>query len=218
MAQSESANKKKFVNYWIHNGFVRVDSEKMSKSLNNFFTIRELMKTYDPEVLRYFILRAHYRSPLNYSDRHLEDARQSLSRLYSAVKLASPESIKIDWNCIYAKKFKSAMSDDFNTAEAIASLFDLTGEVNRTKSQVLADQLKGLSSTLGLLTRRPTDYFQSTDNSEKPSVDLINKKIAERNHARKEKDFKRADEIRDELSEKGIELEDALDETKWRHM
>ena len=218
VAQSESANNMKFVNYWIHNGFVRVDNEKMSKSLNNFFTIRELMKTYDPEVLRFFILRAHYRSPLNYSDGHIEDARQSLGRLYSAVKLCSLGLTEVDWNCPYAKRFRSAMNDDFNTSEAIASLFALTAEVNKSKSKSMADQLKALANTLGLLTRSSQDFFQSTEMSRKISVDTISKKITERNNARKDKDFQKADKIRDDLWEKGVELEDAAEETKWRYL
>ncbi len=218
VAQSESANNSKFVNYWIHNGFVRVGDEKMSKSLNNFFTIRELMKTYDPEVLRFFILRAHYRSPLNYSEGHIEDARQSLGRLYSAVKLSSLRSTEVDWNCPYAKRFRSAMSDDFNTPDAIASLFALTAEVNKSKSKSMADQLKALAITLGLLTRSSQDFFQSTEMSREISADIINTKITERNNARKAKDFKRADKIRDDLWEKGVELEDAAEETKWRYL
>ena len=158
IAQSECAHGAEFVNYWMHNGFVRIADQKMSKSLNNFFTIRELLKKYDPEVLRYFILRAHYRSPLNYSNEHIEDAHQSLSRLYSAAKNSS-DRVKVDWNCQFAKRFREAMNDDFNTPLAISVLFELAGEVNRTKSKVMADQLNAMAGLIGLLGRSPKDFF-----------------------------------------------------------
>ncbi|HEX5464141.1 MAG TPA: cysteine--tRNA ligase, partial [Burkholderiales bacterium] len=134
IAQSEGAHAHPFVNYWMHNGFVRVDNEKMSKSLGNFFTVREVLKKFDPEVVRFFILRAHYRSPLNYSDSHLEDARHGLARLYTALKGVGAAPAMIDWEEPYAKRFCTAMDDDFNSPEAIAVLFELASEVNRTKS------------------------------------------------------------------------------------
>ncbi|MDR0378732.1 MAG: cysteine--tRNA ligase, partial [Candidatus Accumulibacter sp.] len=153
IAQSEGACREHFVNYWMHNGFVRVDNEKMSKSLDNFFTIREVLREYDAEVVRFFILRAHYRSPLNYSDKHLDDARSALSRLYGALKVVDPaeEGVSVDWDEAHARRFREAMDDDFNTPEACAVLFDLAAEVNRVNSRALAGQLRALGGTLGLL-------------------------------------------------------------------
>ena len=215
IAQSECAHGAEFVNYWMHNGFVRIADQKMSKSLNNFFTIRELLKKYDPEVLRYFILRAHYRSPLNYSNEHIEDAHQSLSRLYSAAKNSS-DRVKVDWNCQFAKRFREAMNDDFNTPLAISVLFELAGEVNRTKSKVMADQLNAMAGLIGLLGRSPKDFFQSTDHSDGLSPSDIEREISARDLARKNKNYILADQIRNTLWQKGIELEDAADGTIWR--
>ncbi|PKO25829.1 MAG: cysteine--tRNA ligase, partial [Betaproteobacteria bacterium HGW-Betaproteobacteria-8] len=141
IAQSEGAHDCTFVNYWMHNGFVRVDDEKMSKSLGNFFTIREVLKKYKAEVVRFFILRAQYRSPLNYSDQHLNDANQALLRLYTALKNVPPVDVSIDWQTPYAKRFKEALDDDFNTPEAFAVLFDLANEANRSKSAEISGLL-----------------------------------------------------------------------------
>ena len=161
IAQSEAAHDTPFVNYWMHNGFVRVDNEKMSKSLGNFFTVREILANYQPEVVRFFILRAHYRSPLNYSDSHLEDAKNALDRLYTALKgnIVTNEP-KLDWNNIHAQRFMGAMNDDFNTPEAIAVLFDLANETNKKSLKQGADLLKGLGGILGLLQQDPQQYFQ----------------------------------------------------------
>ncbi|HEY4645678.1 MAG TPA: cysteine--tRNA ligase, partial [Steroidobacteraceae bacterium] len=153
IAQSEGAHREKFVNYWMHNGFVRVDNEKMSKSLGNFFTVREVRAKYDPEVIRFFIVRAHYRSPLNYSDQHLEDAKHALTRLYTALRGIDAEAGDVDWQNPYASRFREAMNDDFNTPEAVAALFELANEVNRTRSSSDAGLLKSLAATLGLLQR-----------------------------------------------------------------
>ncbi|MGH8743725.1 MAG: cysteine--tRNA ligase, partial [Burkholderiales bacterium] len=142
IAQSEGANGHPFVNYWMHNGFVRVDEQKMSKSLGNFFTVREVLKQYDAEVVRFFILRAHYRSPLNYSDLHLDDARHALTRLYTALKGMVAAPVKLDWDDPYAARFKEAMDDDFNTPEAPAVLFDLANELHKTHSPRQAEVLK----------------------------------------------------------------------------
>ncbi|MAW33034.1 MAG: cysteine--tRNA ligase [Proteobacteria bacterium] len=215
IAQSECAHGAEFVNYWMHNGFVRIADQKMSKSLNNFFTIRELLKKYDPEVLRYFILRAHYRSPLNYSNEHIEDAHQSLSRLYTAAKHSS-NRVNIDWNCQFAKRFREAMNDDFNTPLAISVLFELAGEVNRTKSKIMADQLNAIAGLIGLLGRPPTDFFQSTGNSDDLSPSDIEREISARDLARKNKNYILADQIRNTLWQKGIELEDSAEGTIWR--
>ncbi len=214
IAQSEGAHGGTFVNYWMHNGFVRVDDEKMSKSLGNFFTIREVLKKYDAEVVRFFILRAHYRSPLNYSDAHLEDARHALTRLYTALKGFAGEGA-IDWDEAHARRFRAAMDDDFGTPEAVAVLFDLATEANRTGDARLAAQLKGLGGVLGLLQRKPADFLQAAPDGAPPSAD-IEAMIAARAAAKKAKNFAEADRIRDELKSRGIVLEDGPGGTTWR--
>ncbi|WP_372662590.1 cysteine--tRNA ligase, partial [Hydrogenophaga sp.] len=160
IAQSEGASGKPLANYWIHNGFVRVDNEKMSKSLGNFFTIREVLAKYDPETVRFFIVRTHYRSALNYSDAHLDDARASLKRLYTALDMVPAAPLEIDWQQPHAQRFKQAMDEDFGTPEAVAVLFDLAGELNKTRSQACADLLKALGACLGLLQQVPKDWLQ----------------------------------------------------------
>jgi cysteinyl-tRNA synthetase len=217
IAQSEGAHDCQFVNYWMHNGFVRVAEEKMSKSLGNFFTIREILKKYDAEVVRFFILRAHYRSPLNYSDGHLDDARQALSRLYTALKSVDAEASPVDWEEPHALRFTQAMNDDFNTPEACAVLFDLAAELNRSKSPALAGQLRALAGLLGLLTRDPQIFLQATPSSEtEASVAHVEARIAERVAAKKNKDYAAADRIRGELLAAGIVLEDSAAGTTWR--
>ena len=217
IAQSEGAHPGRFVNYWMHNGFVRVDDEKMSKSLGNFFTIREILEKYDPEVLRFFILRAHYRSPLNYSDRHLDDARQALSRLYTALKTVPGAIVAIDWNERHAQGFRKAMDDDFNTPEACALLFDLAAEVNRSHSSQLASQLRSLAGLLGLLQRDPQVFLQATpvDGGE-ISAARIESLLAERMAAKQRRDFAAADGIRNQLRAAGIVVEDGAGGSTWR--
>jgi cysteinyl-tRNA synthetase len=217
IAQSEGAHDCTFVNYWMHNGFVRVDDEKMSKSLGNFFTIREVLKKYDAEVLRFFILRAHYRSPLNYSDQHLDDARQALTRLYTALRDIPTQAIPIDWSNPFAARFQSVMDDDFNTPEAFAVLFELANEINRTKSLESAKLLKSLAGVLGLLQRLPEAFLQgSTVQTDNHTPETIENLIQERLNARKERNFAKSDLIRKELAEKGIILEDGPQGTTWR--
>ena len=160
IAQSEGAHDHPFVNYWMHNGFVRVDNEKMSKSLGNFFTVREILRHYQSEIIRFFILRAHYRSPLNYSDQHMDDAKSALDRLYIALKGHEIIDSKIDWNDVKTQAFVKAMNDDFNTPEAIAILFDLASEVNKSGSIQKATLLKQLGKVLGLLQQNPHNYLQ----------------------------------------------------------
>lgn len=213
IAQSEGANGGKFVNYWMHNGFVRVDDEKMSKSLGNFFTIREILKLYDPEVLRFFIVRAQYRSPLNYSDAHLDDAKAALTRLYTALKGFDGEG-NVDWNEPHAQRFKAAMDDDFNTAEAVAELFNLAGEIGRGKKELMP-QLKGLGGVLGLLERRAEVFLQAGRGGGMADGD-IDAKIQARIDARKAKNYAEADRIRQSLEEAGIILEDGPGGTTWR--
>ncbi len=211
IAQSEGANGVKFVNYWMHNGFVRVDEEKMSKSLGNFFTVREVLKKYDAEVVRFFILRAHYRSPLNYSDAHLEDAKSALTRLYTALKGSSREFFSVDWNEPHAGRFKEAMDDDFATPEAVAVLFDLAHEVN-SGNTIAATQLRALGGVLGILQRDAEEFLQGGGSGD----DWITERITAREAARKRKDYAAADDIRRELAEKGIVLEDKGGRTTWR--
>ncbi|WP_018987638.1 cysteine--tRNA ligase [Methylophilus methylotrophus] len=213
IAQSEATHGCTMANYWMHNGFIRVDDEKMSKSLGNFFTIREVLEKYDPEVVRFFILRAHYRSPLNYSDKHLDDAKASLTRLYTALRGIEIADETIDWRLPQAAKFKAAMDDDFNTPEAIAVLFELANDLNKDKSAATATLLKQLAAIIGLLQRDPESFMQGeTGNSDLDIESLINARIA----AKTAKNYAEADRIRKELAEAGIILEDTPQGTTWR--
>ncbi|HET9663589.1 MAG TPA: cysteine--tRNA ligase [Burkholderiales bacterium] len=243
IAQSEGAHQHPFVNYWMHNGFVRVDNEKMSKSLGNFFTVRDILAALTDkyhgdreraaEVVRFFIIRAQYRSPLNYSDQHLEDAGQALTRLYTALRGIEAVAKPIDWSNPHAARFKEAMNDDFNTPEAVAVLFDLANEVNKTRSPWDAKLLKSLASVLGLLHRDADDFLQGGDavvnvtgvsaqgTAGNVSViayppDKIQEMIDARAAARKSKKFAESDRIRKELLDAGIVLEDTPQGTTWR--
>jgi cysteinyl-tRNA synthetase len=215
IAQSEGAHGHTFVNYWMHNGFVRVDNEKMSKSLGNFFTVREVLAKFDAEVVRFFIVRAHYRSPLNYSDHHLEDARQGLTRLYTALKGFGPATTPIDWAQPHAARFRDAMNDDFNTPEAVAVLFDLANEVNRARSAEHAGLLRSLAGLLGLLGRTADDFLRAGLHAG-PTAERIQQLIAARSAAKKARNFAEADRIRDELLAADIVLEDGPEGTTWR--
>ena len=220
IAQSEGANNCKFVNTWMHVGFVNIDDEKMSKSLNNFFTIRDVLKTYDGEALRYFLISSHYRSPLNYSETNIESAQSALLRLYNAIKglnhhSVNPELIEVD----YETRFNAALNDDFNTPMALSILFEIAKQINieRTtnpkKASALSSQLVKLGNYIGILNHNADEYLkQGSDLSESE----ISKKIDQREAARNSKDFAMSDQIRDELLELGIILEDSANGTTWR--
>ena len=216
IAQSEGAFGHTSVNYWIHNGFVRLDNEKMSKSLGNFFTIRDVLKKYDAEVVRFFILRAHYRSPLNYSDAHLDDAKVALTRLYTALLDidVGAEPLDVDWQEAHAARFREAMDDDFNTPIALAVLFDLVTALNKSRSVFEARQLKALAGLLGLLERHPNAFLQGQGAQSPGAIEqLIEARIA----AKKQRNFAESDKIRAELLAAGIILEDKPDgSTNWR--
>lgn len=205
------------VKYWLHNGFIRVDGEKMSKSLGNFFTIREVLKQYDPEVVRFFILRAHYRSPLNYSDAHLDDAKGALTRLYTTLKNTPPaDPMPSEADDDYTRRFYVAMNDDFDTVKAVAVLFELAGEVNKTNDAQLAGCLKALGGIIGLLQRDPTEFLQGGAASDGLSNEEIEDLIARRKQARSDKNWAESDRIRDLLNEHKIILEDNAGGTTWR--
>ena len=212
IAQSEAANNKPLAMLWMHNGFVRVDNEKMSKSLGNFFTIREVLARYDAETVRFFIVRAHYRSALNYSDAHLNDARAALRRLYTALDLVKPAALAVDWTDPFAARFKAAMDDDFGTPEAMAVLFDVASEVNKTRSPDLAGLLKGLGACLGLLQGDPAAYLKAGSALDELSIQQL---IDQRATAKLAKNFAEADRIRQELLAQGIELKDSPNGTVW---
>jgi cysteinyl-tRNA synthetase len=217
IAQSEGASGKPFVNYWMHNGFLNVDNEKMSKSLGNFFTIRDVLKSYDGETVRFFMLRVHYRSPFNFSDAGLDDARNALRRLYTAldsVQLGDDASLDIDWNEPHAARFKAAMDEDFNTPIAVSVLFDLVAQVNRDGSLEAARMLKALARTLGLLQQAPRAFLQGGAQSVEDSAD-IDAQIAARAAAKAARNFAEADRIRADLLAKGVVLKDGPEGTTW---
>ena len=212
IAQSEGASGKPLAKLWMHNGFVRVDNEKMSKSLGNFFTIREVLAKYAPETVRFFLVRTHYRSALNYSDVHLDDAHSALKRLYTSLEGLEPSVITIDWNEPFAARFKAAMDDDFGTPEAVAVLFDLAAEVNRTRDSSLAGLLKSLGACIGLLQAHPKTFLQAGASLDESAIQAL---IAQRAQAKSSKNFALADQIRQELLGKGIVLKDGSSGTSW---
>jgi cysteinyl-tRNA synthetase len=212
IAQSEGASGKKMASVWMHNGFINVDNEKMSKSLGNFFTIRDVLEEFDAETVRFFVVRSHYRSPLNYSDVHLNDARGALKRLYTALSLVAPAPVTLDWRNPYAARFQAAMNEDFGTPEAVAVLFDLASEVNRSQSAELAGWLKTLGGVLGLLQADPQSFLQAGASL---SEDDIQAQIAQRAAAKAAKNFAEADRIRKALAEQGIVLKDSPTGTTW---
>jgi cysteinyl-tRNA synthetase len=212
IAQSEGAHGQKMANVWMHNGFINVDNEKMSKSLGNFFTIRDVLKAFEAETIRFFVVRSHYRSPLNYSDVHLNDARNALKRLYTALSAVTAAQVQIDWANPYAARFQAAMNDDFGTPEAVAVLFDLAGEVNRTHDAHSAGLLRALGGVLGLLQDKPQTFLQGGASDDEA---VIQEHIAARAAAKAAKNFAEADRIRNELLAQGIVLKDSPTGTTW---
>ncbi|HEU0198934.1 MAG TPA: DALR domain-containing protein, partial [Burkholderiaceae bacterium] len=221
IAQSEGAFHRPFANIWMHAGALRVGEDKMSKSLGNFLTIRAAREKYDVEVLRFFLLRPHYRSQIAFTESLLAEARQSLTRLYTALRDTPAPEVAVDWSEPHAQRFAAAMDDDFNTALAVAVLFDLAAEVNRTKSAALAGQLKALGGVLGLLQRDPELYLRgwgedASEGSREKFKTYVDSLIAQRAAAKKAKNFAEADRIRAELAAQGIVLEDTPSGTTWR--
>ncbi|TNE77357.1 MAG: cysteine--tRNA ligase, partial [Gammaproteobacteria bacterium] len=224
IAQSEAATGKQYVHYWMHAGAVRVDNEKMSKSLGNFFTIREVLKKYHPEVVRYFLLSSHYRSPINYSEENLVEAKGGLERFYTALRPFAnvmPASLDELGHSDYYRRFVESMNDDFNTREALAAMYDLVRDINtQAKSdealaRKLVAELKGMGDIFGILGSDPEAFLQGGGEGDL-GAEQIEALIAERAAAKKNRDFARADQIREDLLAQGVVLEDSREGTSWR--
>jgi len=213
IAQSECCNHQKMANYWVHNGFVNVDNEKMSKSLGNFFTIKKILEQFNGEVIRFFILKSHYRSPLNYSDTNLVDAENSLKKIYISLRDYNCIEIAIDWNKPYLHNFKAALDDDFNSPKALAVIFELINKLNKNKDQVLANEIFTILKKIGLLKFTPEEFLKNPINLD---VNKIEELIKLRQQAKINKNFSQADQIRSEIESLGVVIEDSPGGTSWR--
>jgi cysteinyl-tRNA synthetase len=216
IAQSEACNDCKFARYWMHNGFLNINDEKMSKSLGNFFTLRDVLKNYSGETIRFFMLKTHYRSPLNFNQQNLIEAKNGLDRLYNClnnIKVTKKEQESIDWNEHYAMKIKLAMEDDFNTSLALSYLFEMCNKINSSQDENLAKQLVKLANVFGLLINDPQQHFKTGITITEDEINLL---IAERNAAKTSKNYALADEIRQKLLALNIVLEDSSSGTKWK--
>ena len=213
IAESEAVNSCQMANYWIHNGFVKIDDEKMSKSLGNFFTIRNVLEKYQAEVVRFFILKAHYRSPLNFSQKNLDESKQAITKLYLSIRNSKAnKEYKINWNLKYANDFKKALNDDFNTPDAIAVLFELALEINKNQNIEDINLLVKLGNVIGILSQDVEDFLQ-----DKLSLEIdVEGIIKQRDKAKAAKDYHTADKLRNDLLEKNILIEDTPSGTVWR--
>jgi cysteinyl-tRNA synthetase len=213
IAQSEGAFGQPFAKLWMHSGALRVGEEKMSKSLGNFLTIRAALARYDAEVLRFFLVRSHYRSQIAFTESLIDDAKAGLTRLYTALRGMDVPDAEVDWDEPNAQRFGAAMDEDFNTALAVSVLFELAGEVNRSRSMAAATQLKALGGVLGLLQRAPDEFLRGAATDDGARIDAL---ITERAAAKKARNFAEADRIRAALAAEGVVLEDSASGTTWR--
>ena len=213
IAQSESCHDQKMANYWIHNGFVKVDDEKMSKSLGNFFTLKTVLKDYNGEILRFFILRSHYRSPLNYSNKNLEDAESAIKKIYIALRNYPCKEVELDWDKPYLAEFRNAMDDDFNSPKAIAIIFELLNTLNKKIDNLLANEIFTLLKKIGLMSIASDKFLMD---SLEIDATLVEQLIDDRNQAKINKDYQIADQIRKQIESYGVLLEDTPQGTVWR--
>jgi cysteinyl-tRNA synthetase len=213
IAQSESCHDHKMANYWIHNGFVNVDDEKMSKSLGNFFTLKNVLKNYSGEIIRFFVYKSHYRSPLNYSDQNLNDAKAAVEKIYLALRPYKCIQVDLDWSKPSLNNIKDALDDDFNSPKAISIIFELISELNKSSNENLANEIYSVLKVIGLMAIPQEEFFIK---SSKIDQDHIEKLIEKRMQAKKQKDYQKADELRNEIDSLGVILEDTPDGTVWR--
>jgi cysteinyl-tRNA synthetase len=213
IAQSESCHDHKMANYWIHNGFVNVDDEKMSKSLGNFFTLKNVLKKYSGEVIRFFVYKSHYRSPLNYSDQNLNDAKAAVEKIYIALRPYKCIQVDLDWSKASLSKIKDALDDDFNSPKAISIIFELINQLNKGANNDLANEIYSVLKALGLMAIPQEEFFTK---SSKIDHDQIEELIQQRAQAKLQKDYQKADELRTEIDSLGVVLEDTANGTVWR--
>ncbi|MFY0650036.1 MAG: cysteine--tRNA ligase [Methylophilaceae bacterium] len=213
IAQSESCHDHKMANYWIHNGFVNVDDEKMSKSLGNFFTLKNVLKNYSGEIIRFFVYKSHYRSPLNYSDQNLNDAKAAVEKIYLALRPYKCIEVDLDWSKPSLNNIKDALDDDFNSPKAISIIFELISELNKSSNENLANEIYSVLKVIGLMAIPQEEFFIK---SSKIDQDHIEKLVEKRMQAKKQRDYQKADELRNEIDSLGVILEDTPDGTVWR--